>query len=82
MFVPSSTDYVSFSILVLDESDEQVELADEALKKLSETDVAIVKSHYVCQILLNRAAYYFIKLKKNGLMTEREADHFLENIGK
>ena len=55
-------------------------MADEALDEMVEEDVAIVKSHYVCHILLNRAAYYFKKLNKNGLMTEKEAGGFLEEI--
>lgn len=66
--------------IVMDESDEQVELASEALCQLNETEVAMVKSHYACQILLNRSAYYFQKLQKQGLMTEREAGKFLEEI--
>ncbi|KAL7539494.1 hypothetical protein ACHAXR_011486, partial [Thalassiosira sp. AJA248-18] len=66
--------------IVLDESDAQVEMAEQALSTLDDDDVAIVKSHYVCQILLNRAAYYFKKLKKHGLMTEREAGEHLEEI--
>jgi len=56
----------------LKHSDEQVEVADALLSKLDKTNVAIVKSHYACQILLNRAAYCFQKLKKHGPMTERE----------
>jgi len=65
---------------VMDESEAQVELANEALAQLNETDVVIVKSHYVCQILLNRAAYYLRKLNKHGLLSEREAGHYLEEI--
>mmetsp|Transcript_26297 Transcript_26297/g.56470 ORF Transcript_26297/g.56470 Transcript_26297/m.56470 type:complete len:997 (-) Transcript_26297:1437-4427(-) len=66
--------------IVMDESDGQVEMAVGTLSKFDEMDVAMVKSHYVCQILLNRAAYYFKKLKKHGLMTEREAGEILEEI--
>lgn len=65
---------------MLDEIDGQVELADQALSKLDANEVAMVKSHYACQILLNRAAYYNKKLKKHGLMTEREAGGFVEEI--
>ena len=61
-------------------SDEQVRLANASLAKLDEVDVGVVKSHYVCQILLNRAAYYLNKLKKHGLMSEKEAAGFLEEI--
>lgn len=66
--------------IVMDECDAQVELAVETLSTFVESDVAMIKSHYVCQILLNRAAYYFKKLIKRGLMTEREAGEFLEEI--
>merc|ERR1712008_424791 len=48
--------------VVLDESDKQVELADTALAEIEDGDVAMVKSHYICHILLNRAADYFTKL--------------------
>ena len=55
-------------------------MADKALAEIAGEDVAIVKSHYICHILLNRAAYYFRKLKKHGLMSEREAGGFLEEL--
>jgi len=66
--------------VVMDESDGQVAMADKALLELAEEDVAIVKSHYVCHILLNKGAYYYKKLKKHGLVTEREAGEKLEEI--
>ena len=53
-------------------------MADALLSKLDKTDVALVKSHYACQILLNRAAYYFKKLKKHGLVIEQEEQVYLE----
>ena len=66
--------------IVLDESDNQVTFANEALGKLEAVDVKVVTSHYACQILLNRAAHYLTKLKNYGLMTEREAGGFLDAI--
>ena len=57
-----------------------MELADQALGCFDEDDVLAVKSHYVCHILLNSAAYYYIKLRKVGLVTEREAGECLEEI--
>ncbi|KAL3804615.1 hypothetical protein ACHAW5_000089 [Stephanodiscus triporus] len=66
--------------VVLDESDEQVRLADEALSKFDTGDVTMVTSHYACQILLNRAASYLTKLEEHGLMTDREAGTFLDEI--
>jgi len=66
--------------IVMDESDKQVQLASEALCELDETEVAMVKSQYACQILLNRSAHYYQKLHQRGLMTEREAGKVLEEI--
>ena len=68
--------------VVMDESDKQVELASEALDELDDKDVAIIKSHYACQILLNRAAQYFKTLRGQGLVTDREAGEYLEEIEK
>ncbi|KAL7536985.1 hypothetical protein ACHAWF_005623 [Thalassiosira exigua] len=66
--------------VVLDESDKQVEHAKNALNELDESDVKLVSSHYACLILLNRAANYFKKLQKHGLMSPKEAGEFLEDI--
>jgi hypothetical protein len=66
--------------IVLNESDNQVTFANEALGKLEAVDVKMVTSHYACQILLNRAAHYLEKLKNHGLMTEREAAEYLNAI--
>ena len=64
----------------LADSDLQVKMANAALEQMPEADVNIVKSHYVCQILLNKSAHYMTKLKERGLMTEREAGEVLEEI--
>ena len=66
--------------IVLDESAAQVRLADKALLALDREDVKMIKSHYACHILLNRGAHYFSKLAEHGLMTEREAGEFIEEI--
>ena len=66
--------------IVLEESDNQVTFANEALGKLESVDVKMVTSQYACQILLNRAAHYLTKLKNYGLMTEKEASEFLDAI--
>ena len=65
---------------ILKESDEQVRLAKEALTQLGATDVKIVTSHYLCQILLNRAAHHLEQLKEHGLMSDKEAGDYLEEI--
>ncbi|KAL3804609.1 hypothetical protein ACHAW5_000083 [Stephanodiscus triporus] len=66
--------------VVLDESDEQVRLAEEALSKLDARDVKLVTGRYACQILLNRAAYYLTELEEEGFMSGREAGEFLDEI--
>jgi|GEM_PF-4626784 len=68
--------------IVLEESAAQVRLADKALLALDKEDVKMIKSHYACQILLSRSAHYFSRLSKYGLMTEREAGEFIEEIEK
>ena len=62
---------------VLDESREQVSKADLAVAAFDSEDVQSVKSQYVCQILLHKAANCFENLSANGLMTDREAGEFL-----
>ena len=66
--------------IILKENDEQVRLAEEALNHLGATDVKIVTSHYLCQILLNRAAHHLEQLKEHGLMSDKEATDYLEEI--
>ena len=66
--------------VVLDEAKGQCDLAENSLRILDANDVKVVKSHYVCQVLLYKSAFYYAKLNKRGLMTEREAGEFLEAI--
>ena len=68
--------------VVLDECAEQMKLANDSLKKLDKMDVTLVKSHYVCEILLNKSASYITELSHHGLMSEKEASEFLERIEK
>jgi len=63
---------------VIDESRIQVSKAYGAINAFDEEDVKAVKSQYVCQILLHKSASYFRTLASNGLMTEREANEFLD----
>ncbi len=65
---------------VLNESDEQVKLADAALSKLDATDVKLLTGRYACQILLNRAAYYIAELEEHGFMSGREAGELLDEL--
>ncbi|KAL3769325.1 hypothetical protein ACHAWO_007524 [Cyclotella atomus] len=66
--------------IVLDESAAQVRLADKAIQGLDKEDVKMIKSHYACHILLSRSAHYFSKLSQYGLMSQREAGEFIEEI--
>jgi len=63
---------------VLDESKEQVALADSMITQCDDEDLRTIKSQYVCQILLHKSANYFEKLAHHGLMSEKEANEFLE----
>jgi hypothetical protein len=63
--------------IVLRESFDQVLRAEKALDEFDENEVQQIKSHYACHIILNKAAAYYEKLSRQGLMTEREAGEFL-----
>ncbi|KAL7519617.1 hypothetical protein ACHAWX_004377 [Stephanocyclus meneghinianus] len=67
---------------VVDESREQVSRAEAVLNAFDAEDVNVIKSQYVCQILLYKCADYFRTLAHNGLMNEREAGEFLEKYDK
>lgn len=65
---------------MLDESKKQVAKAEDVLDSFDKTDVDIVKSQFVCKVLLGTGVRYFEKLAHDGLMTEKEASEFLEHI--
>ena len=62
------------------ESAGQVRLAEDALEEFDEKEVQQIKSHYACNIILSSAAAYYERLSKQGLISEREAGEFLEEI--
>ena len=66
--------------IVLQESVDQVRLAEQALDEFDEKEVQQIKSHYACNIILSRAAAYYERLSRQGLMSEREAGEFLEEM--
>lgn len=66
--------------VVLYESEQQVKLAEEKLSKFDIVHVKTVRSHYACQILLNRAASCYKDQLNHGLITEMEAGTLLEEI--
>ena len=65
---------------VLQESFDQVLLAEQALDEFDEKEVQQIKSHYACHIILSKAAAYYETLSRQGLMSEREAGEFLEEM--
>jgi len=66
--------------IVLDECDANIALAQEELDKIDPDEVKLTKSQYAAQILLNKESYYIEDLQKHGLMTEKEAGGFIEEI--
>lgn len=64
--------------IVLEESFDQVLRAEQTLDEYDEKEVQQIKSHYACRIILNKAAAFYEKLARQGLMTEREAGEFIE----
>ncbi len=66
--------------IVLQESANQVLLAEQALDKFDAKEVQQIKSHYACNIILNKAAAYYERLSRQGLVSEREAGELIEEI--
>ncbi len=62
---------------VLEESMEQVRLADEDLSGIDKDDVNMIKGHLVCRILLNKAVKYVETLSWQGLIPEKDANEML-----
>ena len=76
----STDEYSAAEIVVLRECDIQIQLAEDALNEIDKEQVQQVKSHYACQILLNKAAHFLQTLTAQGLMTQGEAGQILEEI--
>eukprot|EP00985_Skeletonema_marinoi_P020018 scaffold11699_cov139-Skeletonema_marinoi.AAC.7 len=76
----STDEYSAAEIVVLRECDIQIQLAEDALNEIDKEQVQQVKSHYACQILLNKAAHFLQTLTAQGLMTQGEAGGILEEI--
>lgn len=58
----------------------QMKLARKVVESADESDVEIIESHSFCAILLNRTALYVEALLSSGVLSEREANVFLEDI--
>lgn len=65
---------------VMEESKAQVKKANDVLRKKRKTHLKIVISHHLCMILQNRAAKYIKELLDSGVLLQREARVYLEQI--
>lgn len=65
---------------VLEECNSQIKLAQAALEEIDPVEVQQIKSHYACQILLNKSAHFLQTLVAQGLMNPGEAGHVLDEI--
>jgi hypothetical protein len=68
--------------IVVGEVKAQMKMAKEVIDETDETDVEIIESHSLCAILLNRTAIYVETLLDEGVLHEREAKVYLEEIEK
>jgi nucleoid DNA-binding protein len=65
---------------VLDESIAQVQAAEAALKAFGQATVERMLAHLLCTIILSKAADFVGNLTKKGMLSDQEAEHFLEEI--
>jgi hypothetical protein len=65
---------------VMKESRAEVRKAKEVLKSHSKKKLKHVISHYLCAIIQNKAARYIKLLLDSGVLLQKEARHFLEEI--
>lgn len=70
---------VAFSV-VMEESRAEVRKAREVLKAKNKKKLKNVISHYLCTILQNKAARYVNALFESGVLLQKEARHFIEEI--
>ena len=66
--------------IVVEEVKKQIELAHKSIEGTNEDDMEIFESHSMCSILLNRTANYIETLLDAGVLEEKEANGFLEEI--
>ena len=66
---------------VLEESDRLIQTAKNYLGTFEKRDVTVIVSHLACQILLNKGARYLEHLADEGLLKQKEANHFIELTG-
>ena len=66
--------------VVLQESEAQVSLAENLLRTKDPDDVCTMISHLFCTILLNKIGRAAEKLQTSGVLKEREARPYMENV--
>ena len=65
---------------VIEESEKQEQLAQEVLDSIDKDQLKVIVEHFVCHVLLNKAAKIVQKHHTSGLLQDKEAEHFLEEI--
>lgn len=66
--------------IVLDESNAETATAQQVLDDQDPQDVLIIKNLYFCAILLNKSAKYTERLLNEGVLEEKEASVYLDEI--
>lgn len=76
----ASAEFGESEKIVVGEVKAQIKLARKVIEDTDEADMEIFESHSMCAILLNRTALYIESLLSAGVLEEREANAFLEEI--
>jgi hypothetical protein len=66
--------------IVLDESNAETATAQDVLDNEDQQDVLVIRNLYFCAILLNKSAKYAENLLKEGVLEEKEASGYLDEI--
>mmetsp|Transcript_28882 Transcript_28882/g.65754 ORF Transcript_28882/g.65754 Transcript_28882/m.65754 type:complete len:1017 (+) Transcript_28882:196-3246(+) len=74
------TELTAAEKIVLNECDSQLNMAQFELDAIDKDQVSLIKTNYLAQILLNKGASCIKKMQADGLMTEKEAGEFLEEV--
>lgn len=73
----ASAEFGEANDIIIEESQNQVKMAEQVLKKEGSSDVVC---HILCAILLNKEAHHVETLASHGLLMDRESTHFIEEI--
>lgn len=65
---------------VVEESEKQEQLAQQVLDSVDKDQLKVIVEHFVCHVLLNKAAKMVKKHHASGILKDKEAEHFLEEI--